>query len=118
MKKRQAESKESGEVDYFHNFLTRLNNIVATPVIGTIVGPYAIQAVNVLSDIDNKTDGSLSNVVNSIMPCNLSGNRVKCEGSLNKRSVQTLLKKLVDLIPPAILPTSLASVLKLVAELL
>ncbi|XP_014218051.1 uncharacterized protein LOC106646524 [Copidosoma floridanum] len=99
--------------NYFREVIDKLDEIKAMPFIGDIVGPYVAIARSAITNVNNLTDGSFGAIFNSIMPCNISNLSIRCEGTLDKDSARQLAKKLLSSIPLGVLPSSMASIIKL-----
>lgn len=95
-----------------------LSNLKRLPFVGTLVGPYVDSARNVISTVNEESDNSLSNVVNSVMPCTFNGAIPTCTGTLDRDSVRKLIKKLLDFIPFDKLTPGLAPTINLLKDML
>lgn len=91
--------KRDAAPNYFENIVNDLGDLKKIPFIGVLIGPYIDPAQQLISSVNQASDNSLSNIVNSILPCTFNGPRPTCKGTLDMDSVKILIKKVLDILP-------------------
>jgi hypothetical protein len=109
--------KTNKETNYFQNIINQLDKVKDIPLVGNIIFTYLSTVKEFIFNINNSTDGSLSTLINSIMPCNFN-TTLECEGTLDKSSFLKLLKAVINIRPIQGLFPFISPILRLASNII